>query len=236
MPTEPPVDIVDHTVVELPAAAHAERDLELRARRVRHAHAQHLHPRRASVDADRAVDGLGLDLEVLDAHLGRVDRRVAALPVETIFAPSSGPMMSTGLAAVIVQAPVYGPAPSMITSLPALVGGGGEGGVDRRLRNAFARDADAVRGRRAGGGSHQQHREQRCEQESGEHAGDLAGRATGPPREVPLALSPKNQGCGYPACWSVDVLGSPSTAAARRGTSSFISVGMLSTDGNEVAS
>ena len=36
--------------------------------------------------------------------------------------------------------------------------------------------------------------------------------------------------------WSVDVLGSPSTAAARRGTSSFISVGMLSTDGNEVAS
>ena len=29
--------------------------------------------------------------------------------------------MSTGLAAVIVQAPVYGPAPSMITSFPALV-------------------------------------------------------------------------------------------------------------------
>ena len=30
--------------------------------------------------------------------------------------------------------------------------------------------------------------------------------------------------------------GSPSAAAARRGTSSFISSGMLSTDGNEVAS
>ena len=36
--------------------------------------------------------------------------------------------------------------------------------------------------------------------------------------------------------WSVDVSGSPSAAAASRGTSSFSSVGMLSTDGNEVAS
>jgi hypothetical protein len=120
MPTEPPVDIVDHTPLSCPPLRTRNATWSfVPGASVTPTRSTFTHAARASMPM-APLTGLVWILRFSTTTSG-ASIVTAALPVETIFAPLSGPTMSTGLAAVIVQAPVYGPAPSMITSLPGLV-------------------------------------------------------------------------------------------------------------------